>query len=129
MLPNNKAEKHPSPDQQQAWLDGIGGRLEKVAAKNGYNLATLAKKAGINHQAIYNISKSAAVPGASTLIKLKALIPELDLNWLLSGEDVGKKMEEEIQGMKATIKEQESIIAQLRSKLNKAASILVETYD
>ena len=67
----------------------INDRISEVMKARGLNMNSFAKTTGITYITLYHtISPSGRLsdPNAATLTKIKQAFPDLDMNWLLTGE-------------------------------------------
>ena len=67
----------------------INDRIAAVMKAKALNMNTFAKETGITYITLYHTISPAgrrSDPNAATLSKIKQAFPDLDLNWLLSGE-------------------------------------------
>ena len=67
----------------------INDRIAAVMKAKALNMNTFAKETGITYITLYHTISPAgrrSDPNAATLTKIKQAFPDLDMNWLLTGE-------------------------------------------
>lgn len=64
----------------------IGQKIRQLATDNELSLRELAERSGIPYRSMQNYVSDKQQPGADALTKLRACL-DVDLNWLLSGDD------------------------------------------
>jgi transcriptional regulator with XRE-family HTH domain len=67
-------------------MSNISERLEQVRAKAGLNKSQLALKCGISTAYMSDIFNKGKQPGTEVFQTLKTSLPEINLNWLITGE-------------------------------------------
>ena len=71
----------------------IGQKIRQLAADNELSLRELAERSGIPYRSMQNYVSDKQQPGADALTKLRACV-DVDLNWLLSGDDPSSRSTE-----------------------------------
>mgnify|MGYP003291035263 CR=1 FL=1 len=65
----------------------IAERINKFVESEGITIAFLERNCGLSNGTIYRISKQQSTMTLTGIQKIKAQYPNLNLNWLISGEE------------------------------------------
>ncbi len=65
---------------------GIAGRLRLIMSRMGLNQAKLAEMMDTSSAYVSNILKAGKQPGSTILSSFKKNLPEINLNWLITGD-------------------------------------------
>jgi transcriptional regulator with XRE-family HTH domain len=117
-------KNHPNSKYQKETLSRIGERVEQIALENNYSLSALAAKAGINPQTIYNIRSGKSLPRADTLLKLKIVVKDLDINWLITGEKKYKELKLGTNFLNNKLEQLTNENDELKDKINQVIALL-----
>ncbi len=79
----DQQQKEQFQGQREAILKHIGGKLEEQFAKNNVNANMVATATQMKPETLYKIRDGLQFPACETIIKIKQIIPELNLNWWL----------------------------------------------
>lgn len=64
----------------------LNTRIAKFRESKGLNRVQFAEKLGVAPSSIDSAEKGPSTPGSRLLMKIKETFPDLDLNWLITGE-------------------------------------------
>ncbi len=82
----SKIDQHQTElfqQQREAILKQIGGKLEEQFEKKNVNANMVATATRMKPETLYKIRDGLQFPACETIIKIKQIIPELNLNWWL----------------------------------------------
>ncbi|MDF1695231.1 MAG: hypothetical protein P1U56_05340 [Saprospiraceae bacterium] len=66
---------------------GVDERIKKLIDRYELNVSSFSKSIGLTgNVTIYKIVKGESAPSFATLLKIKAAYPEINIDWILTGE-------------------------------------------
>lgn len=67
-------------------MDGIAGRIGELIEQSGERTASFAKRIGVSQSILSHILHGRNKPSLDLILKIHSALPEIDLEWLLTGE-------------------------------------------
>lgn len=122
MAKTSKIQREPSeplsysPDEVQQQIGLIPSKLDQVVTRHGLSYNKVAKTIGSRPDVLYRIRDGESLPSCETIINLKNVFPELDLNWWLCDEG-GPMAAQEIERLKAIIKQLRGELIEMQQHL------------
>lgn len=79
-------------------MDGIARRIEELIDGSGERTASFSKRVGVSQSILSHILNGRNKPSLDLILKIHTALPEVDLEWLLTGEgkptsDISEKIE------------------------------------
>ncbi|MEK6480932.1 hypothetical protein WJR50_25545 [Catalinimonas sp. 4WD22] len=112
--------------QREKIVRQIGQKLEEQLSTRKLSANRLATITGMKPETLYRIRDGSQLPSCETIIKVKQMIPELDLNWWLF--DQGESNLRSTDGLKAENEQLKTEVEKYR-KMVRELSQLIEKYE
>ena len=114
---------HKFQKQKEMITGQIGRKLEEQLAAKNVNANMLGKATNMKPETLYKIRDGLQLPSCETIIKVKQMLPDLNLNWWLfdQGEpdlQSVEKLKEENQNLRKEIQKYQGITSEIKSLLD-----------